>query len=67
LNELERLPWQAKTALIAVVVAACVALLPEVIAALGAAGVVITADIAAEAVAALAAGLAARFGIPVPG
>jgi hypothetical protein len=57
------LPWQAKAAVIAVVIAACIALLPAVIGA----GIIITADVVAAAGAALMAGLAEKFGIPVPG
>jgi uncharacterized membrane protein YczE len=56
------LPWQAKAAVIAVVIVACIALLPAVIGA----GIIITADVVAAAGAALIAGLAEKFGIPVP-
>lgn len=47
-------------------VGAFVALFSEFIAALAAAGIVIAADVVAEMAAALIAGLAARFGIPLP-
>ena len=66
-EDLVELPWQVKVVVITLVVAACVALLPIVITALEAAGIVITAEVVTTTVAALAAGLAAQFGIPVPG
>ena len=65
-EDLVELPWQVKLVVITLVVAAFVALLPVVITALEAAGIVIAAEVVTTTAAALAAGLAAQFGIPIP-
>lgn len=61
--ELDDLPWTSKTAIILVVIAALLALFPEIIAALITAGIALTTEVIAAATAALSAGLASSFGI----